>query len=286
LLCAHVFDPVHGFFIGGGSGGYHINPLSENTNSQHLAYFRFIGRILGKAVMQQIPLNANLALPLRKQIVGMPVTFSDLEFVDEELFKNLKWLQLYSGDVSDLCLYFTTTSSPHLSTVKIQELIENGSDVMVTNDNKLWYLQLRLKHRLLDSVKPQLENLLIGLFEVIPPDLLSVFDYQEFDLLLCGIPNLDIDDWRKHTEYLGEYSKLGDKHQVIRWFWMVLEEMSEEERVRLLHFTTGSSRLPAQGFKALQSTDGKFRKFNIQSIAKSVCHFAVSFFVIRLMSLF
>ena len=42
--------------------------------------------------------------------------------------------------------------------------------------------------------------------------------------------------------------------------------MSPEERVKLLQFTTGCSRLPAQGFKALQSNDGKYRMFNIQSI--------------------
>ncbi len=32
--------------------------------------------------------------------------------------------------------------------------------------------------------------------------------------------------------------------------------------------TTGCARLPAQGFKALQSNDGKYRKFNIQSVMK------------------
>jgi len=46
--------------------------------------------------------------------------------------------------------------------------------------------------------------------------------------------------------------------------------MTTEERVRLLQFVTGCGRLPAQGFKALQSNDGHYRKFNIQSITKQV----------------
>lgn len=51
--------------------------------------------------------------------------------------------------------------------------------------------------------------------------------------------------------------------------------MSHEERVRLLQFTTGCARLPAQGFKALQSNDGKYRKYNIQSISKLVSQISV-----------
>ena len=221
--------------------------------------------------MQQQALNANLSLPLRKQIVGMPVTFSDLEFVDEELYKNLRWLQTSDEDVSLLSLDFSVTYTAAGSQEQLNfELVPGGAEIPVTNDNKFEYLQLRFRHRLLDSIKPQLENLLIGIFEVVPSDFLSVFDYQEFDLLLCGVPQIDLEDWRRHTEYLGDYNKLGDRHQVIRWFWLVLEEMSQEERSRLLQFVTGSSRLPVQGFKALQSTDGKYRRFNIQSITKSV----------------
>ena len=87
---------------------------------------------------------------------------------------------------------------------------------------------------------------------------------------MCGIPTIDMDDWMRHTEYLGEFSRLGEKHKVIKWFWEVVISFSDEERVRLLQFVTGCSRLPAQGFKALQSNDGVYRKFNIQPIRKEV----------------
>ena len=129
---------------------------------------------------------------------------------------------------------------------------------------------------MLDSVKGQLEALLCGLYEVVPPDLLSVFDYQELELLLCGIPDIDLDDWMRHTEYLSDYARLGARHRVVRWFWQSVGAMSREERVRMLQFTTGCSRLPAQGFKALQSNDGNYRKFNIQAISKKVTHLSSS----------
>jgi hypothetical protein len=60
------------------------------------------------------------------------------------------------------------------------------------------------------------------------------------------------------------------KHKVIKWFWEVVKTFTDDERVRLLQFVTGCGGLPAQGFKALQSNDGHFRKFNIQSILKVV----------------
>ena len=76
-------------------------------------------------------------------------------------------------------------------------------------------------------------------------------------------------DWRRHTEYLGEYARLGERHRVIRWFWdAVSQSLDEGQRARLLQFTTGGGSVPAQGFKALQSNDGHFRRFNIQSVRR------------------
>eukprot|EP00600_Ochromonadales_sp_CCMP1393_P014507 CAMPEP_0175000774 /NCGR_PEP_ID=MMETSP0005-20121125/2777_1 /TAXON_ID=420556 /ORGANISM="Ochromonas sp., Strain CCMP1393" /LENGTH=985 /DNA_ID=CAMNT_0016255611 /DNA_START=378 /DNA_END=3336 /DNA_ORIENTATION=+ len=340
LVTQAMLSPEAGFFTrsgdgDGGMGGYHINPTSGAYNKHHLSYFSFFGKFIGKAILGQQSIDANFSVPLRKQILSMPVMFSDLEFVDEELYRNLVWLKT-NKNVADLMLDFsisyagkvgnkipkdeenaasasgksrnkyandgtydgagvkesparssssangssaTSSSSParrgEASAGSVApasfinyELIPGGADILVTDENKEEYLQLRLRHRMLDSIKPQLEHFLVGLYEVIPADLLSVFDYQELDLLLCGVPVIDLDDWKQHTEYMGQYKKLGAKHKVIQWFWTAVEAMSHEERIRLLQFTTGCARLPSQGFRALQSTDGRYRRFNIQSVLK------------------
>lgn len=124
------------------------------------------------------------------------------------------------------------------------------------------------RHRLLDSISAPLAHLLRGIYEVLPCSLLSVFDYAEMDLLLSGVGSLDVGDWARHTDYAGDYHA---RHTVIRWFWKAVEAMDEDERAKLLQFTTGCARLPAQGFKALQSSDGRYRHFNIQPIAKADC---------------
>lgn len=285
----------------GSSGTFHINPLSAQFNPNHLEFFQFAGRFFGKGILEQQVINAPLSLPLRKQLLSLPITFSDLEFVDDELYRNLMWLQ-NTDNVESLDLDFTVTytytpnqslvssgtpsnsrpqslsgslassppaipppafttpigkdtqaiyetpnpmmrppsrgASPAFNSSKkvsiSKELKPNGANILVTDANKAEYLQLKLRDRMLDSIKPQLEHFLRGFYEVIPGDLLSVFDYQELDLLMCGLQDLDMDDWKRHTEYLGEYHAAGSKHRVIKWFWSVMESFDNEERVRLL----------------------------------------------------
>lgn len=107
--------------------------------------------------------------------------------------------------------------------------------------------------------------------QVFPKEALSVFDYQELGLLLSGVPEFDLDDWKRHTRYVGLFKILGETHQSVQWFWRVVEELSHEERARLLQFSTGSTRLPAQGFKALESNDGNFRNFTLFGVEKREC---------------
>lgn len=47
-----------------------------------------------------------------------------------------------------------------------------------------------------------------------------------------------------------------------------LANSSGEQKARLLQFTTGTSRVPVQGFKALTSSDGRVRRFTIQLVPK------------------
>lgn len=57
------------------------------------------------------------------------------------------------------------------------------------------------------------------------------------DLLICGMPAIDVDDWAAHTDYQGVY---GSGHKVVQWFWESVRAMSQEERARLLQYATGT----------------------------------------------
>jgi len=70
-----------------------INPMSGIANPNHLSYFKFIGRIMGLAIFQKQYLPVNFSLLLYKKLLNKPLEFSDMEFTDPEIFKNLKWLK-------------------------------------------------------------------------------------------------------------------------------------------------------------------------------------------------
>ena len=92
-----------------------------------------------------------------------------------------------------------------------------------------------------------------GFYEVIPHSLVCVFDYQELELLLCGLPRIDIKDWQANTRYSGEYTK---DHQLVLWFFEVMDTWEDERKARLLQFATGSSHVPVEGFRAMQVSEG------------------------------
>ncbi|KAJ0399090.1 hypothetical protein P43SY_006068 [Pythium insidiosum] len=273
LICKELFSEKMGLFVPtkGEDMSYWINPLSGEHQEKHLQYFRFAGVLIGKALFEGLVLDAHLALPLLKHILGVPISFSDLEFLDEDLHRNCQWLK-QNTQVENLCLTFSVM----LENGQEVDLKENGRNIDVTDENKEEYLQLVLQHRMLASISDQLQEFLTGIYDVVPKTLLSVFDYQELELMLCGIPTIDTKDWRDHSRvrYLKEednkHGKISVESQdkVIAWFWEVIEELAPEERARLLQFTTGTSRVPVEGFKGLTSSSGIIHPFTIQLLPR------------------
>jgi E3 ubiquitin-protein ligase HUWE1 len=98
----------------------------------------------------------------------------------------------------------------------------------------------------------QIDAFLTGFHSIIPPDLISLFDASELELLICGLPDIDIDDLYAHTTYHGYRST----DPTILYFWKTLRSLSQEEKAQFLQFVTGSSKVPLDGFKMLQGSDG------------------------------
>lgn len=69
--------------------------------------------------------------------------------------------------------------------------------------------------RIQKRVEEQFNAFVTGFNELIPPDLVNVFDERELELLIGGIADIDVEDWKKHTDYRG-YT---EQDQVIRNFW-------------------------------------------------------------------
>lgn len=97
---------------------------------------------------------------------------------------------------------------------------------------------------------------IIGLNEIVPDNLLSIFDEYELELLMCGTGNISVSDLKKNHNLAG-FGRTFRK--VIDWFWTIIGSFTQEELARLVQFVTGSSQLPPGGFAELSP------KFQISS---------------------
>lgn len=113
--------------------------------------------------------------------------------------------------------------------------------------------------KIVKRVEEQFNAFMSGFNELIPADLVNVFDERELELLIGGIADIDVDDWKKHTDYRGYQ----ESDEVIQNFWKIVRTWDAEQKSRLLQFTTGTSRIPVNGFKDLQGSDGP-RRFTIE----------------------
>lgn len=266
-LVEKIVHPATGLFVcvDRTEQTYYLNPHSHKViGGDHLVHFFAVGRLLGRALLEGYATGFHLTLPLLKVMLGVPVSFSDLEFFDPETYKNMLWMLEHDG-VDDLGLDFSVVerTTAMSDEVVVTDLIPHGRNVAVTDANKMLFLERKFKYMLFEGVERQLFALLKGLHDVVPQELLMIFDPEEFDHVLCGSDEIDVDDWEEHTKYTAD---LHD-HPARKWFWELVREMPNEYRRRLLLFATGTSRVPIAGFGALTSYDGRLCPFTLNGVA-------------------
>jgi E3 ubiquitin ligase SMURF1/2 len=251
LLSHEMLNPQYGLFQYSREDNYtlQINPDSS-INPEHLSYFHFVGRIIGIAVFHGHYIDGGFTTPFYKMLLNKPITLDDIEGVDPELHRSLTWmLENNMTGVID-----TTFSVEHNSfgVLRVHELKPGGRDILVTEENKKEYVKLYVTYRFMRGIEQQFLALQKGFTELIPSQLLRPFDEREMELVIGGLGSIDINDWCSNTRL----KHCTPETPVVRWFWQIVEEYGEEMRARLLQFVTGSSRVPLQGFKALQGSTG------------------------------
>ncbi|KAL5714333.1 HECT-type E3 ubiquitin transferase [Ranunculus cassubicifolius] len=272
LLSRVIFDKGALLFTTvGNDSTFQPNPNSV-YQTEHLSYFKFVGRVVGKALFDGQLLDVHFTRSFYKHILGVKVTYHDIEAIDPDYFKNLKWM--LENDISDILdLTFSMDADEEKlilyekTEVTDYELIPGGRNIRVTEENKHEYVDLVAEHRLTTAIRPQINAFMDGFNELIPRELISIFNDKELELLISGLPDIDLDDMRANTEYSG-YSA---GSPVIQWFWEVAQGFSKEDKARLLQFVTGTSKVPLEGFSALQGISGS-QRFQIHKAYGSADH--------------
>jgi len=247
-LCKEVFDMDRGLWLANKKNEIYPNPHSYATDAHSLNWYRFIGRILGKALHEGILVEVAFAGFFLAKWLGKQSFLDDLASLDPDLYQGLIFLKNYTGNVEDLSLNFTVATED-FGVAKAVDLIPNGSNVLVSRENRLQYIYLVSHYRLSKQIKLQSEAFFEGLSEMIDPKWLRMFNQHELQILLGGVnAPVDLGDLRQHTNYGGLYN---NEEPTIQAFWRVMESFDQEQRRAFLRFVTSCSRPPLLGFKQL-----------------------------------
>mmetsp|Transcript_3628 Transcript_3628/g.8298 ORF Transcript_3628/g.8298 Transcript_3628/m.8298 type:complete len:4344 (+) Transcript_3628:221-13252(+) len=263
ILSKEMFNPNYALFTSTEDGStFQPNPNSS-INPDHLSYFRFVGRIVGKAVSDGYLLDAHFTRSLYKHMLGIKPTHDDMEAIDPDYYKNLKTILEYNLD--DLGLDLTFSTEDHsFGRTRMVDLLPNGRNSPVTEQNKSTYVSLVCQHRMTTAIKSQIKAYLDGFHELVSPDLIQIFSPRELELLISGLPDIDVHDLKQNTDYVGW--KAADKQ--IQWFWNVLFSLTRNQKAAFLQFVTGSSKVPLAGFGELPGMRG-VQKFSIHKAGGS-----------------
>ncbi|KAH9051547.1 hypothetical protein EDB83DRAFT_2622224 [Lactarius deliciosus] len=204
-------------------------------NPEHLDYFKFIGRVLGLAVFYHRFLDAYFVLSFYKMTLGKRVNMKDLEAVDYELYKGLTWM--LENPIKGVLEKTFSVTEDRFGEHVIVELRPGGAAQDVAAANKEEYVDL-----------------------VVAPDR---------GAHRRAVPRIH-GGARGRAASGHRHGRLGALHRlprvtyektdrVIEWFWACLRSWPAERKARLLQFTTGTLRVPVNGFKDLQGSDGPHR---------------------------
>ena len=97
-------------------------------------------------------------------------------------------------------------------------------------------LRMVMQWRFKRGVEEQTKAFLDGFNEVVPLQWLQFFDERELELMLCGMQELNANEWEKNTVYRN-YTR---NSKQILWFWQVCDSKDEYSTLILVlprHFS-------------------------------------------------
>uniref|UniRef100_A0A1A9ZLS0 HECT-type E3 ubiquitin transferase n=1 Tax=Glossina pallidipes TaxID=7398 RepID=A0A1A9ZLS0_GLOPL len=158
IISREIFNPMYALFCvsPGDRVTYMINP-SSHANPNHLSYFKFVGRLIAKAIHDNKLLECYFTRAFYKHILGKQVKHTDMESQDYEFYKGLDYLM--KNDITTLGYELTfSTEVQEFGVTQVRDLIPNGRNIPVTEENKFDYVQLVCQLKMSGSIRQQFKN--------------------------------------------------------------------------------------------------------------------------------
>ncbi|XP_077975128.1 E3 ubiquitin-protein ligase HERC2-like isoform X2 [Styela clava] len=212
-------------------------PLPESEDIFHSAYhrlFKFVGILIGIAIRTGSPLSLKFAEPVWKLISGQSQCLTDISEVDKDFLPKLMFIR--DADAEELNSMNLPFSVQNIVGKDVQ-LNKLHSTVTVGNRNE--YIRQAIQFRLheFDDVVQHVRD---GIAHVVPLPLISLFTAQELETMVCGSPDIPISLLKSVASFKGGSSD----DQLQKWFWEIMESLTNEEKSLFLRFVWGRTRLP------------------------------------------
>lgn len=226
-----------------------IPRMAQDGSEDVYRYLIAAGRFLALAVLHKQPLPLSFSHVACKHFLCIPVGMGDVRRLDRGFYLTRVEQVLKEGGLAETATALgeplTFMSAPTDLRPTSQELKPGGAAEIVTENNLQEYVQLLCEAYLCGSIRRELQCFLQGFWDLLPFDTLNQCEVSacELSVLISGVDSLDPHEWMFHSK--------SDVSHVCTWFWQLVAEIEESQRCKLLHFVTGSSRLPPAGFSAL-----------------------------------
>ena len=166
ILAKEMFNPNYALFMSTEDGcTFQPNPNSS-INPDDMRYFRFVGRIVGKAVVDGFLLDAHFTRSLYKHMLGVKPTHHDMQAIDPDYYKNLQ--MILEHNLGDIGLDLTFSTDDHsFGRSRTIDLIPDGRNIAVTDETKERYVDLVCQHRMTSAIEKQIKAFLEGWNEIV-----------------------------------------------------------------------------------------------------------------------
>ncbi|KAJ8406827.1 hypothetical protein AAFF_G00297430 [Aldrovandia affinis] len=258
LLIRQIFHTDYGMFTYLKDSHCH---WFSSWKCDNYSEFRLVGTLMGLAVYNSITLDIRFPPCCYKKLLSPPIvpcdqdtpvgmatlTLDDMQQTMPDLARGLGELLSYEGNVEEDFYLTFQVSQEELGVIKSYNLKPGGDKIPVTKQNRKEYVQLYIDFLLNKSIYKQFAAFYYGFHSVCASNALMLLRPEEVEILVCGSPELDMSALQKVAQYEG-YSKTDP---TVRCFWDVVLGCSLEMQKKLLHFTTGSDRVPVGGMADL-----------------------------------
>ena len=146
------------------------------------------GIIIGKAILENIPLDCSLCRSVLKYLLGNNCGTREIKYQDIDLYNSLRFFKKNFIDG----IFFETFSVVFQN--EVYPLVEDGENIPVTDENKEMYHILRVEYETYGCMALALDSLKYGFNSVIPASLLCELNYEDLNFMLCGNPVINFKD--------------------------------------------------------------------------------------------